>query len=124
MDLGAGVWAGGNGPLCALRGLHRAVARPAGTGRIWKHQHAESVDFSGRVLERVAIGDPSAGGGGNAHTRRLRPGIFPAAAAARVGGASIGADRVLRGGSAADATGGGGAEYAQGRDGGNSGWRN
>ena len=75
------------------------------TGGVWKHQLAESADFSRCVLEGVAIGDHSAGGGGDAHDRWLRPGFLPAAVAARIDGAGAGADGVLRGGSVDDAAG-------------------
>src|ERR1700732_3403944 len=101
MDLGSSVWTGGHGGLRAVYRVHRALGAAIGAGGIWKHEHAEPADFSRRVLERVAIGDHFAGGGGDAHTRWLWPGVLPAAAAARVGSDGPGADRVLRGGSIA-----------------------
>ena len=80
-----------------------------GAGGVWKHQLAEFADFSRCILERVAIGDHSAGGGGDAHNGWLRPGVLPAAVAARIDGVGAGADGVLRGGSADDAIGSVGA---------------
>src|ERR1700730_6053868 len=60
VDLGRSVRAGGNGSLCAIHGIHRALAAAIGGGGFRKYEPAEYVDFSRRLLERVAIDDYAA----------------------------------------------------------------
>src|SRR5579864_58909 len=55
MDLGPGFWIGGNGRVCALYRIRSALAAAIGAGGIRRIEPAEPADFSGRLLERMAV---------------------------------------------------------------------
>src|SRR5229473_3050185 len=57
MDLGTGVWTGGNGSLCALYGVYPALANGTRKSRIRRVEPAGAADFSGRNMERMAVHD-------------------------------------------------------------------
>src|SRR5215467_8228314 len=55
MDLGPGVWIGSNGDIRAVYGIRSALAAAIGAGRIRRIEPAQPADFSGRLLERMAV---------------------------------------------------------------------
>src|SRR5258708_33700963 len=101
MDLGRGVWHGGNRRLRALYGIYPALADGIGKSGIRRIEPAGAADFSGCDVERMAIrddtfrsaGDGDAGGAGGG-------GFSPADS----GGVGAG------GGGGGDCGGGGGAD--------------
>src|SRR6266403_4718163 len=112
MDLGPGIWVGGDGSLRALYNVRPALARPIGKGGIRRVEPAGLADLSRRLLERMAIHDHTSRGAGNADAGGDRRSVLPEANPPGFG-ASPDVRGILRG---ADAAGGGaGIGDSQGR---------
>src|SRR5580693_89379 len=84
MDLGIGVWAGGNGSLRILYAIYPALADAVGAGGIRRIEPAGPADFSGHHVERMAIRDHTPRGTGNADAGGARCAGLPAAHPARI----------------------------------------
>src|SRR5215472_18433914 len=67
MDLGTGVWIGGNWRLCAVYDIHRTLAGAIARGGLQRDESAGPADFPEPLLERMAIRDHTSGvfGGGD-----------------------------------------------------------
>src|SRR5260370_27131681 len=86
MDLGTGVWTGGNGSLCALYGVYPALANGTRKSRIRRGEPAGAADFLGRNVERMAVHDYIPRGTGDGNAGRAKGPGFSSAGPARVGG--------------------------------------
>src|SRR4029077_10192061 len=85
MDLGPGVWAGGNRRLRTLYGIYPTLAAATGASRIRRLEPAGAADFPGDNVERMAIGDDTSRGAGNAYPGGTGRDGFPAANPAGIG---------------------------------------
>src|SRR6266849_6131414 len=86
MDLGAGIWTGGDGSLRTLYGIYPALAAAIGAGGIRRIESAGAADFSGCNVERMAIHDDIPRGAGAGLHRVLR-GVRSGAGCCRLGDA-------------------------------------
>src|SRR5260370_5043230 len=95
MDLGSGFRTGGDGNLRTLYRIYPAVAAAIGTSRIRRIEPAGPADFSGRLLERMAIPDHTPRSAGDGDADGTGSDVLPAPDPARVG-AGDGVRRVVR----------------------------
>src|SRR5260370_15903459 len=101
MDLGTGVWTGGNGSLCALYGVYPALANGTRKSRIRRVEPAGAADFSGRNVERMAVHDYIPRGTGDGDAGGASSHVLSSAGTARVGaGRGLSGSLRLAGGAA------------------------
>src|SRR6267143_4168834 len=85
MDLGPGLWLGGNGSLRALYDVRPTLATAIGTSGIRRVEPAGLADLSRRFLERMAIHDHTSRGAGDADAGGDRRSVLPEADPPRFG---------------------------------------